>query len=365
MQLARLRGAALAAVALSAILIGGALPAHADSGAAIGDADSDTSAATSTAAREPATVSVPITTMGGLRALSGRSGSVEIRLGDSPPIRVALDTGFTGLVLIPGAWSKRPQGVTLSTKTSVTPLGDGTSVKGLAGKATLGISGIRGVMPVPFVYTTSDSAFFRSLRSTGVSGLMGIGLKGSTTMTNPLQSLPGELGLRWSLRYERTDGKSTQRRGALVLGALGPTNPTMAFQMPPNGVDVNGARLWDDHSVNACWTLGRLPEMCLPTLFDSEFTVVRGTGISGPGLQTGANGDLRYGTPVRLAAPGSAFTGWDYRSGQVASVNRTQVFKRGKPAMIAGNMVFFDFTVSYNTVTGRLTLSDPTRKARG
>lgn len=353
MRIARLT-VAVAALALLAAPVG---PAHAE--------DADVAASASTAAREPATVSVPIATMGGLRALSGKSGSVEIRLGDSPPIRVALDTGFTGLILIPGAWPNRPQGVTLSSKSTMTTLSDGNSVKGFPGKGTLSISGIRGVSPVPFVYTTSDSNFFKALRSTGVSGLMGIGLKGSKTMTNPLQSLPGELGLRWSLRYERTYWKSTPKRGALVLGAVGPTDPTMVFQMPPNGVDVNGARLWDDHSVPACWSLGRLPEMCLPTLFDSEFTVVRGTGISGPGLRTDANGDVRAGTEVRLAAPGSAFSGWTYRSGQVASVNRTQVLKRGRPAMIAGNMVFFDFTVSYNTVTGRLTLSDPTRKARG
>lgn len=327
-------------------------------------ADSEVDESASTAARAAATVTVPVRTMGGLRALTGKSGSIDIRIGNSPPIRVALDTGFTGLVLIPGAWQSRPAGVQVSSKATSVPLGDGTTVKGFPGKGTISINGVKGVVPVPFVYTTSDSAFFKSLKSTGVSGLMGIGLKGSKTMTNALQSLPGELGLRWSLHYDMTATKDSPKRGALVLGALPPTNPTMAFQMPPNGVDANGAKLWDDHSVNACWTFGRLPEMCLPTLFDSEFTVLRGTGISGPGLQTDVSGDLRFATRVTLAAPGSAFTGWSYLSGRRASVDRTQVFKRGKPAVIAGNMVFFDFTVSYNAATGALALSNPTGKAR-
>ena len=68
------------------------------------------------------------------------------------------------------------------------------------------------------------------------------------------------------------------------------------------------------------------------------------------------------GTPVKLAAPGAAFNGWSYRSGQRASVNRTQVFRAGKPSVIAGNMVFFDFTITYNTITGTLYLSDPVGK---
>ncbi|MEY4136812.1 MAG: hypothetical protein RL205_940 [Actinomycetota bacterium] len=351
MGIARGRVIALAAVALMSLT---AIPAQ---------ADTDVDSSSSTAAREAATVTVPVRTMGGLRALTGHSGSILIRIGRSAPIRVALDTGFTGLVLIPGAWPSVPSGVQLSKSTSTTSLGNGQSVKGFPGKGIISINGVHGVVPVPFVYTSSDSAFFKSLASTGVSGLMGIGLKGSNTMSNALQSLPGELGLRWSLHYDMTATKNSPKRGALVLGALPPTNPTMAFQMPPNGVDANGAKLWNDHAVPACWTFGRMPEMCLPTLFDSEFTVLRATGIAGRGLQTDVDGDLRYATRVSLAAPGSAFAGWSYLSGQRASVNRTQVFKHGKPAVIAGNMVFFDFTVSYNAATGRLSLSNPTRKA--
>lgn len=342
---------ALAAVALMSVT---AMPAH---------ADTEVDSSSSTAARESATVTVPVRTMSGLRAIGGHSGSILIRIGRSAPIRVALDTGFTGLVLIPGAWQGVPSGVELAKKQTSTRLSDGTAVKGFAGKGKISINGVHGVVPVPFLYTTSDGNFARSLASTGVSGLMGIGLKGSNTMTNVLQSLPGELGLRWSLHYDMPASGSSSERGALVLGAESPTNPTMAFQMPPNGVDANGAKLWNDQAIPACWTFGRLPEMCLPTLFDSEFTVFRATGISGRGISTDARGNLRTGTRVGLAAPGSAYIGWSYLAGQRPSVNRTQILKHGKPSVIVGNMVFFDFTISYNAATGRLSLSDPTRKA--
>lgn len=346
-----LRGLAVLLVAVLTALA--ATPAH---------ADTDTDAATSKAAREPATVTVPVHTMDGLRAVTGRSGAVDVRIGRSRPIRVALDTGFTGLILFPSAWSSTPAGVSVQRKASTTKLADGSSVTGFPGKATLTISGVSTVDPVPFIFTKSDSAFFEDLRSTGVHGLMGVGLKGSNTLTNPLQSLPGELGLSWSMHYDMNATETSTRKGALVLGAAPPTSPTMAFDMPPNGTDVNGARLWDDHSVNACWTFGRQATQCVPTLFDSEFTVLRATGVSDRGLRRDADGDLRVGTPVKLAAPGAAFNGWSYRSGQRASVNRTQVFRAGKPSVIAGNMVFFDFTITYNTITGTLYLSDPVGK---
>lgn len=310
------------------------------------------------ASREPATVTVPVYTTSGMRALTGEAGSIDIQVGRSAPIRVAVDTGFTGLLLFPSAWSSLPKGVRLDkerTKLS------GTDISGFMGAAPLTISGVTSVNPVPFVYTTSDSSFFTALRSTGVHGLLGVGLKGSSALTNPLSSLPGDLGLRWSMHYSHN--RSPRGSGALVLGAVPPTSPTMVFQMPPNGTDVNGARMWNDHAIPACWTFGRLPEMCLPTTFDSEFTVLRATGVSGRGLQTDADGDFRLGTPVKLAAPDSAFYGWSYRSGQRASVNRSQAFRAGKAAVNTGNAVFFDFTVTYDSVDGRLYLSNPVTKA--
>lgn len=349
------RNALASALVAAALFALAAAPAH---------ADSDADAASSTAARESATVSVPVRTMDGMRAFTGKLGAIDIQLGNSRPFTVGLDSGFTGLLLIPGAWSSQPGGVTLGRRSSTVSLSDGQRVRGFAGKASLTISGVRSVNPVPFVYTTSDSPFFQALRSTGVHGLLGVGVKGSNSMTNPLASLPGELGVRWSMHYSRNNAKHGPDAGTLVLGALPPTQPTMVFQMPPNGKDVNGAQLWDDHATPACWTFGRLAERCVPTTFDSGgFSVLRAFGISGPGLQTDANGDLRFGTPVSLAAPGSAFTGWSYRSGQRASVNRTLAYKRGKPAVNTGNAIFFDFTITYNTVSGRLYLSNPVGKA--
>lgn len=349
----RVRSTAIA-LCTAALVLAAALPAS---------ADTESDSAGSTAARETATVVVPVHTTSGMRALTGKAGAIDIQVGDSRPFRVAVDTGFTGLLLFPGADLGRITSALPSDSPVSTTLSNGAKVKGLPGKATLTISGVRSVTPVPFLYTTSSSPFFQALRSTGVHGLLGIGLKGDKAMTNPLSAMPGELGVRWSLHYSRTNATHGKDAGQLILGALPPTSPTMVFPMPDGGNDVNGAKLWNDHDINACWTFGRLPEMCLPTTFDSEFTVLRATGVGGPGLQVDVDGDFRYATRVKLAAPTSAFTGWSYLSGQRASDNRSQAFKHGKPAVNTGNAVFFDFTINYNSVTGTLYLSNPLRKA--
>lgn len=348
----RVRTAAVA-LGAAALVLGSALPAM---------ADSESDAAGSTAARETATVVVPVHTVSGMRALTGKAGAVDIQLGNSGPIRVGVDTGYTGLIIFPSARQKLRNAVISKTATTVR-LSNGRTIKGFKGSATMTISGVKTVNPITFIYTTSTSAFFRAQRSTGVGGLMGIGLKGDSLMTNPLSGLPGELGVRWSLHLSRSRAAHGRDAGQLVLGALPPTSPTMVFTMPDAGNDANGAKLWNDHDITACWTFGRLPEMCLPTTFDSEFTVLRATGVSGRGLQVDADGDFRYATRVKLAAPTSAFVGWSYLSGQRASDNRTQAFKHGKAAVNTGNAVFFDFTINYNSVTGKLYLSNPTRKA--
>ena len=76
-----------------------------------------------------AVTAVPVRTLGGLQVLTGTSGWIDSRIGTFPPIRLALDTGFTGLVLVPGAGKSRPAGVQVSST----------------------------VTSVPFVCTTSDS----------------------------------------------------------------------------------------------------------------------------------------------------------------------------------------------------------------
>jgi hypothetical protein len=340
-------------VASMALLAASMTPAH---------AETDVAGSGSAAAREPAQVTVPLRMMDGPR-LAGQSGVAEIRLGGSAPIPVVVDTGFTGLILFPNAWTTKPGGVSLGTKGTSAAMPGGTSVKGFPGSAPMTINGVTTVFPIQFVYTNSDSPFFDVWRNVGVRGLMGVGTKGSAAMVNPLSALPGELGLRWSLHLVRDMASTGGRNGSLVLGAEAPTEPSLVYQLPYIGENVNGAAMWNDHAANGCWKFGATPEACVPTTFDSAFTTMRIVGRQFGRVPQDSRGMVRPGTRIGLAAEGSAFTGWSITAGRNASADLARVVSSGKPAVNTGNAPFFDFTVTYNVATGRVYLSDPIRKA--
>ena len=346
-----LRGS-IAAVVAGALLVLPIAPVRADEEAeAVGTA----------AAREPASVSVPLRLLNGARG--GQIALAQIRVGRSAPIPVLVDTGFTGLVLFPNAWTTTPGGVSLGRTAAKATIASGIKVPALQGQATVTMNGVSSVVPVPFAFTTASNPILEQWKRTGARGLMGIGLKGSETMVNPLTTMPGELGLRWSVHLNRTVGSGGARVGSIVLGADSPADPTMSFPLAPLGTDVNGARLWNDQSIIACWKVGPRPERCVPTVFNMLETTMRLRGAAFRGAPLTSTGYLRPGTRVGLASPTSAFTGWTFAAGANGSRNLVQVTKWPNSRVSTGDAIFFDFTVSFNTVTGRIYLSDPIRKA--
>ena len=347
----RLRGS-IAALIAGALLVLPIAPAQ---------ADEEADAVGTEAAREPASVSVPLRLLNGARG--GQVALATIRVGRSAPIPVLVDTGFSGLVLFPNAWTTTPRGVALGRTVTKATIASGIKVPALQGQATVTINGIQSVVPVPFAFTTATNPILEQWKRTGARGLIGIGLKGSETMVNPLTTMPGELGLRWSVHLNRTVGSGGARIGSIVMGQPSPADPTMSFQLASMGTDVNGANLWNDQSVNACWKVGVRPERCVPTVFNSLETTMRLRGAAFRGAPVTAQGYLRPGTRVSLAAPTSAFTGWTLAAGAGGSRNLVQVTKWPSSRVSTGNATFFDFTVSFNTVTGRIYLSDPIRKA--
>jgi hypothetical protein len=338
--------AAGAAALLSAFAI--AVPfgavAHAD------DSDIQTQAA-----KEPVTVSVPVRTID-TPGRSGQSGIVEITVGRSAPMAVMLDTGSVGLRL----WGGRPAGIRLSSKSIDTFL-DGARVPGLIGKAPMGFRGVTTTLDVPFQLIDTDSSYIQSWKRQGIVGILGIGV-GSGDLTNPLVALPGSLGLRWSVHFARNAADTGGRNGALILGAEPPTDATMHFPLPYVGLNVNGARLWDDHAADGCWTFGAGPLQCVPTWFDSGFTVMRVKGRQFSRVPQTPTNLVRSGTPVRLSAGSSAFVGHRFAAGDTGSRNLVRVIPRGDATINTGNSFYFDFTVTYDVVSGDLHLSDPSRK---
>ncbi len=309
----------------------------------------------SRAAATAVTVNVPIRTID-TPGTNGQSGIVEIRVGKSAPFAVMLDTGSVGLRVFPGAWGSKPGSVKLGSDRVVTSSA-GQDFKGFIGKAPVTLNGVTTTLPVPFQYIDSSSSYLKLWTDRKVYGILGIGT-GTGELTNPLMAMPGTLGLRWSVHFERNIGGGVGRLGSLVLGGQAPATTTMDFDLPFVGKNINGALLWNDHAAKGCWRFGLKPEWCGDTWFDSGFTKMRVKGLVFKRLPQGANGLLRTGTRVELAAPGSAYVGHRFVSGNQASRNYVRVLPVGVGTINTGNSFYFDYTVTYNVSIGHIYFSN-------
>lgn len=306
---------------------------------------------TATSASNPSTGHIPVT-MIDTPGRSGSSGIIPLRMGNSAPIMVMVDTGSVGLRL----WSA-PKAVAAKATTRIqTPL-DGSVIPARLGTSRITLGGLTTTAAVPFALINSSSAYVGEWQRAGVSGVLGIGIgapSGTGDLTNPLMSLPGRFGQRWSMHFAAT--------GSLILGARPPADAQMHFPLPTAGVDANGAPLWNDKAAPGCWKFGLTPERCVPTNFDSGFTVMRIKGDGFGRIPTTAANQLKPGTRVDLSAGSSAFVGDTFLAGNTDSRNFARVIAKGKPSVNTGNAYFFRHTVSYNALTGDIYLSTPPRK---
>jgi hypothetical protein len=332
----------IAGISISLLALPGAV-------AAADDSDVQTASA-----REPVNVSVPIRTIN-TPDRSGQNGILDIQVGRAAPISVMVDTGIVGLVLFDKPTSAKPAGI----EAPIYLQGD--KLPGVLFTAPVTIGGVTTTNPVAIQYVRTSSPYISQWRNRGISGIIGLGAGDGGRMTNILKSMPGTLGLRWSLHFERTATSRSARQGSLVLGAEPPLDVTMDFRLPYLGVDVNGARMWNDHAASGCWKFGTVPEQCVPTWFDSGFTVMRVVGRNFWRVPKTPTDLLRSGTRVKLAAGSSSFYGHEFIAGRQGSRNLARVITKGSPAINTGNSFYFDYTITYDQVLGTISLSDQKR----
>lgn len=299
----------------------------------------------------PPTVQLPVRTMQ-TPGRNGQNGTITMQVGASAPIRVIVDTGFSGLLLFPGVWDRTPAGVTIGTRTGSAPAPNGRRIPGVLGNAAMTFSGVSTTEAIPFLYSTKPNAYLKQWTDMGVYGLLGVGTKGGVSMVNPFTALPGILGRQWSIHFSRTKGTS----GAIMLGAAPPPDTVMTFPLPYAGTNAVGAPLWNDQSATGCWTFAGGEESCVPTWFDAAFTLMRVKGDGYADLPVDAKGYLTTGTEVTLAAPGAAFIGHDFKAGSQASRNLVNVIPNGDPLINTGNSFYFDYTLYYSLISGRISL---------
>lgn len=299
----------------------------------------------------PATVTLPVRTMP-TPGRNGHNGTILLRVGASQPIRVIVDTGFSGLLLFPGVWDRTPAGVRMGTETGTVRGPNGTRIKGVRGTATMAFSGVTTTEAIPFLASNTPNAYLKQWTDMGVYGLLGVGTKGGATMVNPFTALPGTLGRQWSIHFSRTKGTA----GAVVLGAQPPADALMNFPLTYIGTNTVDAPLWNDQAATGCWTFAGGAESCVDTWFDAAFTLMRVVGDDFADLPADRQGYLTTGTEVTLAAPGAAFTGHAFTAGSQASRNLVKVIANGDPLINTGNSFYFDYTLYYDLINGRISL---------
>ncbi len=307
-----------------------------------------------TADRDSVTVTVPLQTIN-TPGRSGQSAVLRIRVGESRPIKVMVDTGIIGLHL----WDAVPRGAQVTTTRFAQRI-SGQNVKGFLANAPLTISGVSTTTPQTFAMISTDNPYIQRWKNRGVMGIIGLGV-GSGNLTNPLMSMPGELSAGWSLHFSRNNSRVSKDASALVLGAVPPADAAMHFTLPSSGVDVLGNRVWDDHAANGCWKFTGGVERCVDTWFDSGFTLMRVKGRAFAQLPVTSTKRLRDGVLVELAAGSSAFYGYRFRAGNQGSRNLVRVIPRGKTVINTGNGVYFNYTVTYRVDTGDIYLSEKGR----
>jgi hypothetical protein len=307
-------------------------------------------------------ISVPVAIAGGQGTPTGARPMVKIRVGNSKPVRVLLDTGSTGLQLFaPVVPTGHHSGVTVTSRSDGITYSGGSRFRGSVALATVRIGRGATAVRVPFGLVERASCLptkpacdaaggVSQPMPDGAEGILGIGLsRNGDGLFSPILGLPGRLGRTWSLHLQ---GHS----GALVLGARIAAHATATLQLRSRGIS-GGHPAWADSRVRLCDGVGDI-QACVPGLFDSgTFTMqLRGKPLNTVPTLAGTKMVLP-GTPITVSRPGAAKPFWSYTAGVTKSKDTLTVQPgRQAPFVIYGVQAFYAFRIAYDEPNGRITL---------
>jgi hypothetical protein len=302
--------------------------------------------------------------------------AIPVQIGDGPPVEALLDTGSSGLRVLPGGM---PHGEFRTTRTpAVAAFGSGVVLRGPVAEAVVRIGGLASAGPIRFQAVDSATCVpqrpqcpahdmrledYRiaadGQRGEGFLAIIGIAMGNGPRLAgvaNPLAQLPGDASFMIDL-----PGYGAER-GRLVI------NPTAAehagftaFNLPRNPADValpNGVPGWITARLPGCVVnLSLNMRSCGPTLFD--------TGAESVDIATAPAGTPTAawpaGTPVRLEiGTPPAMAAMDFTVGQPPrrshEIVRVIPAGTGGPAIRAGVRPYFAFTVFYDQRNGVMAL---------
>jgi len=307
---------------------------------------------------------VPVTILDGQGTPGGARPTVEVRVGSArAAVPVLLDTGSSGLHIFKTAVATGPgSGVTLTSQPANITYAGGDRFTGVVGRAVVTIGSYATRTPVAFSYverafcvarkpTCPASGGISGYEQSGMYGILGIGTQTSQGgIASPILGMPGRLRATWSIHLH-------DLRGALTLGAPVPA-PRSATTIQMNEIGSSaGSTLWADSRLPLCVSVGPVNE-CVRGLFDSGTYTMQ---ISGPQLgraPTAPGTDhVASGAPVAVAVKRAAAPFWRFAAGPTKSQDLVTVKAGQGPFVNTGVQAFYDFTITYDDITGQVRLA--------
>jgi hypothetical protein len=296
---------------------------------------------------------------------------VTIRIGNDKPISVVLDTRSVGLRVfsnvVPTGAGK---GINVTRTQDEAEYGDGTTLDGPVAFALIHIGKLTTSAVVPFELAESVTCDPTipgcpadgggpGLEQFGVDGIMGIGMGGNyqgDPTTNPFLLLPAPYRDGWSI--DMSGGVSTlPAKGALVLGARDPANPSAQFSLEQGEQPNDGMPTWNDW-FNLCWDVAGLND-CDLTLFDSGTSMTILSGSAFADSETDDPGQialLSSGTSISASQETDSNPLWSFTSGN-GPLSTVLVEPQGANMINSGAQAFYSFKVTYDEVNGDIFLS--------
>lgn len=297
--------------------------------------------------------------------------SVEVSIAGAPPIEVMLDSGSTGLRLLPPVLSG--QGLKRTTIVPSYAYDTGLKISGnvyegkvaIGGAETAGDIRIQGINAIgcvpdkprcPGVKTTIDKFLLggRGDPEHGYQAIMGVGLAPNGVI-NPLSAIGDGV---WIITLPKPNG---DKPGALVLNPSAEERAGFTmFKLERKDLDTPFGQMhgWEAHIPGCIVNANTKRSFCAPSLLD--------TGAPGIGAHSNKKADVQGwvgGTPAMLAfAFGNDVVASDafilnMQPGAGFNIVERSVFER---ELKMGTLPYFSFSVLYDSKAGMIGLKKRT-----
>jgi hypothetical protein len=304
--------------------------------------------------------------------------SIPVQIGDGPPFEALLDTGSSGLRVLPGTVPRSayrsttsPAGITYSS---------GVQLRGTVAEAVVRIGGLASDGPIRFMAidavsctTARPDCPAHDLRvedfrigagrqpGQGFRAIIGVGLRGGPQLggvVNPLAQLPGNASFIIDVpRYGTARGRlivnpDEAERAGYTAFAL--------ERLPAEAALPNGVPAWRDNRLPGCIADGKRGiRICAPTVLDSgaETIEVLSAAPGAPPVVWPPGTEVRFtiGNPPASAVEMTFTVAAPPRRSR--DLVRTQPAERGTTMIRAGVLPYFYFAVLYDQRNGVIGLA--------